>query len=104
MVNGVQKHSDGMVTYVVVYVAILMIAGLQVVIAYHAASVGQTVMRMFALAVIQAGLGVMFFMHLLREKPGLMFALIPFTLFVLLMMNMIWFDSFRQLHLRPFAF
>lgn len=102
--NGAEKRRDGFLIYVVVYFVILAITGLQVVVAYHAVSAGQTVMRMMALAFIQAGLGIMFFMHLLREKPGLMFALIPFTLFVLLMMNMIWFDSFRLIHMRPFAF
>jgi hypothetical protein len=30
-------------------------------------------------------------------------SLIPAVIFVLLMMNMIWSDSFRLLHMRPFA-
>jgi hypothetical protein len=30
-------------------------------------------------------------------------ALIPATLFVLMMMNMIWSDSFRLMHMKPFA-
>jgi len=102
-VTETTKQRDGLMPYIVVYLAILAISGLQVVLAYKTPSAGQHVIRMLALALVQAGLGIMFFMHLLREKPGLMYVLIPFTLFVLFMMNMIWFDSFRLLHMRPFA-
>ncbi len=34
---------------------------------------------------------------------SLFLSLIPATIFVLLMMNMIWSDSIRLLHMRPFA-
>jgi len=46
---------------------------------------------------------VIYFMHLLDERKNLQLALIPATIFVLLMMNMIWSDSFRLLHMRPFV-
>jgi hypothetical protein len=44
----------------------------------------------------------MFFMHLRDEKSTLRLALIPATLFVLVMMNMVWADSYRLIHLRAF--
>jgi cytochrome c oxidase subunit IV len=53
------------------------------------------------LAIVQAGLGIMFFMHLFQEKRSLMFALIPATVFVLLMMNVFWSDSFRIVNMKP---
>jgi heme/copper-type cytochrome/quinol oxidase subunit 4 len=56
---------------------------------------------MLGVAVIQAGFGIMYFMHLRDERRNLLLALIPATVFVLLMMNMIWSDSFRLLHMRP---
>jgi hypothetical protein len=40
-------------------------------------------------------------MHLRDEKRGLVLALIPTTLFVLVMMNMIWSDSFRLFRMHP---
>ena len=86
---------------IVVYFIILAIAALQIFIAYRPGTIGQHVMEFLGLALIQAGLGIMFFMHLFREKRALMFALIPATLFVLLMMNMIWTDSFRIVHMKP---
>jgi cytochrome c oxidase subunit IV len=45
----------------------------------------------------------MYFMHLAHEKRSLFLTLIPATIFVLLMMNMIWSDGYRLLHMRPFA-
>lgn len=92
--------SNGMGTTYAVYGAILAIAVIQVVVALK---MGPSLWRMLVLAAIQAYLAVMFFMHLRDEKSTLRLALIPGTLFVLVMMNMIWADSFRLIHLRPFA-
>jgi len=55
------------------------------------------------LAVCSASLGLMYFMHLAQERRALFLSLIPVTIFVLLMMNMIWSDSVRLLHMRPGA-
>jgi heme/copper-type cytochrome/quinol oxidase subunit 4 len=88
-------------TDIVVYVGILFLAGVQIFMAYHSAST--PVLRMLAVAGIQAFLAVMYFMHLKAEKSTLGLALVPATLFVLVMMNMIWADSYRLMHLRPFA-
>jgi caa(3)-type oxidase subunit IV len=88
---------------IIVYVCILALSGLQIVLAYQHAQGAQLLVRMLAVALIQAGLGVMYFMHLIDERKNLRLALIPATIFVLLMMNMIWSDSFRLLHMRPFV-
>jgi heme/copper-type cytochrome/quinol oxidase subunit 4 len=56
---------------------------------------------MLSVAVVQAVLAVSFFMHLGSEKSTLRLALIPATLFVLVMLNMIWADSFRLMTMKP---
>jgi heme/copper-type cytochrome/quinol oxidase subunit 4 len=94
------SNSTSMGTTYIVYGAILAIAVVQVLVAM---SMGPSLGRMLILAVIQAYLAVMFFMHLRDEKPNLRLALIPGTIFVLVMMNMIWADSFRLIALRAFA-
>jgi len=94
------KTSNRMGTMYLVYGAILAIAVVQIVVAL---TIGPSLGRMLVLAALQAYLAVMFFMHLRDEKPNLRLALIPGTIFVLVMMNMIWADSFRLIHLRPFA-
>jgi len=85
-------------TDLMVYVGILVLAGVQIFVAYHSPGV----IRMLAIAAIQAFLAVMFFMHLRDEKSTLRLALIPATLFVLVMMNMVWADSFRVIQFRSF--
>ena len=81
-----------------VYVGILVMAGVQIFLAYYSPGV----IRMLLVAAIQAFFAVMFFMHLRDEKSTLRLALIPATLFVLVMMNMVWADSYRLIHLRAF--
>jgi cytochrome c oxidase subunit IV len=82
---------------VIVYALILILACVQVfVLKGH-------LFAMLGVAAIQAFLAISFFMHLASEKPILRLALIPGTLFVLVMMNMIWADSYRLTVLKPFA-
>jgi len=90
-------------TYLAVYVAILAISGLQILIAYSNVDAPRALFRMLALAIVQAGLAITFFMHMKSEKRNLALFLLPATAFVLAMMNMIWSDSFRLLTMRPFA-
>jgi heme/copper-type cytochrome/quinol oxidase subunit 4 len=92
--------SGSMTSTYLVYGAILLIAIAQVIAAI---AMGPSLWRMLLLAAIQTYLAVMFFMHLRDEKPTLRLALIPGTLFVLVMMNMIWADSFRLAVMKPFA-
>lgn len=82
---------------VVVYVVILALACVQVFL------LKGHLFAMLSVAVVQAILAVFYFMHLGSEKPTLRLALIPGTLFVLVMMNMIWADSFRLMTMKPFA-
>jgi cytochrome c oxidase subunit IV len=85
----------------VVYGIILGIAGLQALMAYHTAPGTQLLIQMLALSLVQGGIALAFFMHLRDEKRGLVIALIPTTIFVLVMMNMIWSDSFRLFRMHP---
>ena len=93
--------SPSLKTDIIVYIVILALSGLQIVLAYQHAEGSRLLVRMLAVALIQAGLGVTYFMHLRDEQRNLKFALIPATIFVLLMMNMFWSDSFRLEHMRP---
>jgi cytochrome c oxidase subunit IV len=89
--------------YLPAYFVLLGIAGLEVFLAYRDLSTGSLLAILLALAICGGALAVMHFMHLAQERRSLFLALIPALIFVLVMMNMIWSDSFRQLHMRPFA-
>lgn len=98
-----EGSSGGITTYIVVYACILAIAALQIVIAYQNIDGAQMFLRMLLLAILQAGLAITFFMHMKSERRNLALFLLPATVFVLAMMNMIWSDSFRLLNMRPFS-
>jgi heme/copper-type cytochrome/quinol oxidase subunit 4 len=80
--------------YFIIYVVILAIAALQFVVAYSDISAGQMFSRMLILAVIEAALALLFFMHL-ADNRGLLWFVVIFTVFVLLAMQYGWTDSFR---------
>jgi heme/copper-type cytochrome/quinol oxidase subunit 4 len=86
-----------------VYFTLLAIAGLEIFLAYRDFSMTTRFVVLLFMAVCGAGLALMYFMHLAEERPSLFLSLIPATIFVLIMMNAIWTDSSRLLHLKPFA-
>src|SRR5271169_4285576 len=88
--------------YLPVYFVLLAIFLVEVFLAFQNFSTGVLVTILLGLALCSAGLGLMYFMHLAEERRSLFLSLIPATIFVLLMMNMIWSDSIRLLHMRSF--
>jgi heme/copper-type cytochrome/quinol oxidase subunit 4 len=89
--------------YVVIYVCILAIAGLQFVVAYSNIDSSQMLVRMLFLAIVEAALAILFFMHLWMENRGLLWFVVVFTVFVLLAMQYGWTDSFRLSNGAPWS-
>jgi caa(3)-type oxidase subunit IV len=103
MANAEQHKSSGIGKDVGVYVCLLALAGLQFVIAYQNIDASQMLVRMLVVAIVEAGLAVMFFMHLWAEKRGFLWFVVVFSGFVLLTTQYGWTDSFRMLVGVPFA-
>jgi heme/copper-type cytochrome/quinol oxidase subunit 4 len=97
-----EEHKSNTGKYVVVYLCILAIAALQFVIAYSKITTDQMFARMLFLAVIEAALALLFFMHL-SENRGLKWFVVVFTVAVILGMQYGWTDSFRILDGAPWA-
>ena len=98
MATLAEQKNEGMGKYLVVYFCILALAALQFVIAYQNITAAQMFRRMLSVAVVEAGVAVMFFMHLWSEKRGFLLFVVVFTIFVLLAMQFGWTDSFRLTH------
>ncbi len=98
MATVAEQEHEGMGKYLVVYLCMLALAGLQFVIAYQNITAGQMFRRMFSVALVEAGVAVLFFMHLWAEKRGFLLFVVLFTIFVLLSMQFGWTDSFRLIH------
>lgn len=101
--NAAEQPKSQVKPYLIIYLLLLALAAVQFILAYQHVEGVQLLVRMLAVAMIQAVLAVMYFMHLADERRSLFLTLIPATIFVLLMMNMFWSDSFRLLHFRLLA-
>ncbi len=102
MTTAATTKTGGMTKDLIVFVCILALAGLQFVIAYQHISASDMFVRMLSVAVIEAALALLFFMHL-AENRGLLWFVGIFTVFVLLAMQYGWTDAFRLTNGVPWA-
>ena len=98
-----EVRSGGTGKDLVIYICLLVLAGLQFVIAYQNIEASQMFTRMLVVAIVEAVLAMLVFMHLWAEKRGFLWFVAVFTISVLLAMQYGWTDSFRLLLGVPFA-
>jgi len=92
-----EEHAGiGVGRYLIIYLCILALAGVQFVIAYQNIDIWQKIGRMFFVALAEAGLAVMFFMHLWSERRGFLLTVAIIAIFVFLGLQYSWPDSFRM--------
>lgn len=94
-------HRPGPRLYLTVWIGLLAIVGVEVALTYAGLARGELLAALLALALLEAGLGVMYFMHLRYERRLLFWSLIPTLIFVLVMMNHLWRDAARMISLHP---
>ena len=97
------NNSDGIGKDLVIYFCLLLLAGIQFFIAYQNITAAQMFTRMLIVACVEAGLAVLFFMHLWTEKRSLLVFVLVFTIAVLLGMQYGWTDSNRMIVGAPFS-
>jgi len=97
-------REPGMKFYVFVWAGLMIIAGIEVLLTYQGFSTGKLLAILLILAACEAGIALMYFMHLKYERPTLFWSLIPVTLFVLFMLDHIWADAIRLVRLRVLPF
>jgi len=87
-------------SYVLVWIGLILIVGVEVFLTYERLSAGTLLASLLVLALIEAALAVMYFMHLKYERPALFWSLIPYLVFALVMMDHFWPDALRLMHQR----
>lgn len=97
------KYTDTPGKYYVIYACLLVLAGLQFFIATLHLDTSAMFARMLLVAIVEAGLAVMFFMHLWAEKRGWFMFVVVFTVFVMLAMQYGWTDSNRMGNGAPYT-
>jgi cytochrome c oxidase subunit IV len=90
------RYTDPITRYLLIYLCILLLAGLQFVIAYSHVDVTAKFERMLLIAIAESGLALLFFMHLWAEKRGFLLFVVILTGFVLVAMQYGWTDSYRM--------
>ena len=102
MTTAQAQKTGGMGKDLIVYACILALAGIQFIIAYQDISASQMFVRMLIVAIVEAALALLFFMHL-WENRGLKWFVLIFTVAVILGMQYGWTDSFRLVEGVPWA-
>lgn len=97
------KYSDSLGRYLAIYVCILLLATAQFFIAFSNVDAEHMFARMLFVAIAEAGLAVLFFMHLWAERRGFLLFVLVFTVFVTLVMQFGWTDSNRMEHGVPYS-
>lgn len=102
MTTAVGNTNVGMRRNLIVYACILVLAGIQFVIAYQDISASQMFVRMMIVAIVEAALALLLFMHL-WDNRGLRWFVLVFTVAVILGLQYGWTDSFRLVNGVPWA-
>ncbi len=103
MTTAEEHKSDGIGKDLIVYICLLALAGLQFVIAYQNLDASQMFTRMLVVAIVEAALAMLFFMHLWSEKRAFLWFVVIFTVAVLLGMQYGWTDSSRMVNGAPYS-
>ena len=93
-------QNSGIKPYLGIWIGLICIVGIEVFLTYRNLSLRALIASLLVLAFIEAGIAILYFMHLKYEKPALFWSLIPATLFVLFMMNQLWPDAYRLARLK----
>lgn len=94
------NHEPGMTGYISIWIGLLCIVGIETFLTTLQFSTHRLLAALLLLAFIEAGIALLYFMHLRYEKPNLFWSLVPAVIFVLFMMNHIWPDAYRMISMR----
>ena len=93
--SAASSPSPGMRFYVVLWAGLLGIVLVEVLLTYAQLRPLALAIALVALALIEAGVALMYFMHLKYERRILFWSLIPALVFVLVMFDHFWPDALR---------
>lgn len=93
---GTSTTQPGMRLYVVVWLGLVAIVAAEVALTFAHLDTHTLLAALLSLAIVECGLGVMYFMHLAYERRALFWSLIPAIVVVLMLMNHLWPDAHRM--------
>jgi cytochrome c oxidase subunit IV len=100
MATRAASGSPTIQAYLVVWIGLLLIVVVQVLLTYAHLPPGRLLAALLVLALLEAALGLSYFMNLKYERPILFWSLIPYLIFAMFMLDHVWPDALRLLHQR----
>jgi cytochrome c oxidase subunit 4 len=94
-------HGPGVPVFAKVWVALLVLTGVEVLLAYLQAPLVIMLTALLGLSIIKAVLIIAWFMHLKFERLSLFLTLFPMMIVVLLLMLLFLPDAYRIVGMRP---
>lgn len=101
MDGGPAAKEPTMRGYTMVWAGLLAIVAAEAALTYSHPATGALVTGLLLLAFLEAGIGLLYFMHLRYERRILFWSIVPVLIFVFLFMDHIWPDALRVLHMGP---
>src|ERR1017187_1567872 len=98
----VQHDGARISTFAKVWVALLVMTGIEVLLAYEQVPTMIMLTVLLGLSIIKAALIIAYFMHLKFEKLSLFLTLFPMLIFCIVLMLVFLGDATRIPHMRPF--
>jgi len=89
-----------MKTYVTVWLGMIALVGVEVLVTYAHPSPGTLLATLLALALVEAAVALLYFMHLKYERRALLWWTVPLVVFALVMLDHVWPDALRLASLR----
>ena len=95
-------QEPGFEFYIWIWIAMICIAGLEVILTYQHLPGRAFVGALLILAIVEGGIAIMYFMHMKYESANLFWTLVPITIFVLFMLDHLWPDAYRLARMNMF--
>ena len=100
MLSAESSPGPGMRFYVFLWAGLFAIVIVEVLLTYAGLRTLALVISLVALALIEAGAALLYFMQLKYERRILFWSLVPALVFVLVMFDHFWPDAFRATSMR----
>ena len=100
-VEEIHSHGPGVITFAKVWVALLVMTGAEVLLAYEQVPTLIMLTVLLGLSVIKAALIIAYFMHLKFERLSLFLTLFPMLIFCIVLMLIFLGDAYRIPIMRP---
>jgi cytochrome c oxidase subunit 4 len=96
-------ETAGTVTFVKVWISLLVLTGAEIFLAYEQVGLILMLTILVALSIVKAALIIAYFMHLKFERFSLFLTLFPMLIFCILLMLIFLGDASRLPFMRPFS-